>query len=66
MDYKFIWADVGSNGADSDAQNFTDSELEEAIENDVIGFPPADPLPNDDRDINNCYQGIGIDIALNI
>ncbi len=33
-----------------DAQIFTDSELKEAIENYVIGFPPADPLPNDDRD----------------
>ncbi len=49
-DYKFIWADVGSNGAASDAQIFTDSELKEAIENNIIGFPPADQLPNDDRD----------------
>ncbi len=50
-DYKFIWADVGSNGAASDAQIFADSELKEAIENDVISFPPADLLPNDDRGI---------------
>ncbi len=49
-DYKFIWADVGSNGAASDAQIFADSELKEAIENVVIGFLPADQLPNDDRD----------------
>ncbi len=49
-DYKFIWAYVGSNGAASDAQIFIDSKLKEAIENYVISFPPADPLPNDDRD----------------
>ncbi len=49
-DYKLIWADVGSNSAASDAQFFTDSELKEAIENYVVGFPPADLLPNDDRD----------------
>ncbi len=41
---------MGSNGAESDAQIFTDSALKEAIESDVISFPPADPLPNDDRD----------------
>ncbi len=50
VDHKFIWADVGSNGTASDAQIFTDSELKEAIENNVIGFPAAHPLPNDDRD----------------
>ncbi len=49
-DYKFIRADVGSNGAASDAKIFADSELKEAIEANVIGFPHADPLPNDDRD----------------
>ncbi len=48
-DYKFIWADVGTNGAASDAQIFTDSDLKVAIESNVTGFPPADLLPNDDR-----------------
>ncbi len=43
VDYKFIWADMGSNCAVSDTQIFTDSELKEARENNVIGFP------NDDR-----------------
>ncbi len=33
-DYKFIWDDVGFNGAASAAQIFADSELKEAIEND--------------------------------
>ncbi len=50
VDYKFIWADVRSNCATSDAQIFADSELKEAIENYVIGFPHADPLTNDDGD----------------
>ncbi len=49
VDYKFIWADMGSNGAASDAQTFTDPKLKEAIENNIIGFPPADLLPNNDR-----------------
>ena len=49
-DYKFIWADIGANGAASDAQIFGDSELKEAIENGTIGFPVADHLPNDDQD----------------
>ncbi len=50
VDYKFVWADVGSNGVASDAQIFTNYELKEAIEANVIGFPSANPLPNDDRD----------------
>ncbi len=49
MEYKFIWVDVGSNGGASDVQIIADSELKEAIENNVIGFPYADPLPDDDR-----------------
>ncbi len=50
VDYKFIWADVRSNGATSDALIFADSELKKAIQNNVIGFPPKDTLLNDDRD----------------
>ncbi len=42
VDYKFIWADMGSNCAVSDTQIFTDSELKEARENNVIGFPNYD------------------------
>ncbi len=41
---------MGSNGAASDAQIFADSKLKEAMENDVIDFPPSNSLPNDDRD----------------
>ncbi len=49
-DYKFIWVDVGSNGPSSDAQIFEDYELKHAIEQDVIGLPPADHLRDDDKD----------------
>ncbi len=59
VDYKFIWADVGSNGVASDAQIVADSELKEAIENYVIRFPSADLLPNDDR--NTPYFIVGDD-----
>lgn len=48
-DYKFIYADMGWNGASSDAGVFADTELKEAIEDGTIGFPEADPLPNDDK-----------------
>ena len=48
-DYKFLWADVGSNGAASDAQIFNQCELQRAIEDGTIGFPDPEPLPNDDR-----------------
>ncbi len=32
------------------AQIFEDCELKRAIDQDVIGFPPADHLPDDDKD----------------
>ena len=48
-DYKFLWIDVGGCGLMSDAQLFNASELKEFREDNSIGFPLADPLPNDDR-----------------
>ena len=48
-DYKFIGVDIGANGSASDAAMFNHSEMKEVIENGTIGFPAADPLPNDDR-----------------
>ena len=47
--YKFLWVDVGGNGSASDCQIFNGCYLKEAIDSSVIGFPPADPLPGDDR-----------------
>ena len=47
-DYKFTWVDVGSHGSAGDAQVFNNSELKEAIDKGVIGFPEAESLPDDD------------------
>ncbi len=60
-DYRFIWVDVGAQGSASDAQIFNNSELKEAIESGDIGFPAADPLPNDDPTKNTPYFIIGDD-----
>lgn len=49
-DYKFLWVDIGSNGSASDAQIFEQCELRRAIEDGTIGFPPPDPMPNDNMD----------------
>ncbi|XP_041371521.1 uncharacterized protein LOC121385052 [Gigantopelta aegis] len=50
-DYKFLWADVGSPGASSDAHIYNESELKEMAEDGIIGFPTPDPLPNDYKDV---------------
>ncbi len=47
--YNLLWVDVGQNRSSSDAQIFNQCELKEAIEDRTIGFPHADPLPDDDR-----------------
>ena len=49
--YKFLWVDVGVNGAISDCSDFNQSRLKTALENDNLGFPEPDPLPADDCDI---------------
>ena len=59
-DYKFILIDTGANGSASDAAIFNHSEMKEIIENGTIGFPAADPLPNDDRSMP--YFIIGDDV----
>ena len=48
-DDKFLWVDVRQNGSSSDAQIFNQCELRDAIEDGTISFPPADPLPGDNR-----------------
>ena len=47
--YRFIWADVGGVGSQSDAQIYNASELREVLESGEINLPDPDPLPNDDR-----------------
>jgi hypothetical protein len=46
-DYKFIWVDIGSRGASSDAQIYNNSELKECMEDNSICFPDPEILPND-------------------
>ena len=50
-DYKFIWADVGAQGASSDAQIFNHGPLRNTLESGTLGLPDSEPLPHDDRPI---------------
>ena len=45
--YKFLWVDVGSNGAASDAQVFNSGELKEMIQEGLLNIPPPDLLPEE-------------------
>ena len=45
--YRFMWADVGSNGCCSEAQIF--NECRPSVMGGTMGFPNADPLPDDTR-----------------
>ena len=45
--YRFLWVDVGGNGAQSDAQIFNGGELKQNILDGVVGFPPPQTLPFD-------------------
>ena len=47
--YRFLWVDIGSRGASSDAQIFNNSELKECMDDNSIGFPDTEVLPNDVR-----------------
>ncbi len=49
-DCKFTWVEVGANGTSLDAQILEDCGLKAAIDQRVIGFPPPDHLPDDDKD----------------
>ena len=49
-DYKFIYVDVGANGATSDAGVFLNTPLRSALDNNLLGLPPREPLPGGDRE----------------
>ncbi|XP_041376732.1 protein ALP1-like [Gigantopelta aegis] len=48
--YKFLWADVGTNGSASDCSVFNSSTLSTALMDNTLRLPPPESLPNDDRD----------------
>ena len=54
---KFLWVDIGSNGACSDAQIFNDSLLKRAIEDGTINFPEATALPGEETRLPYCILG---------
>ncbi len=56
-DYKFTWVEVGANGTSSDEQIFKDCGLKAAIDQQVIGFPPPDCLPDDNKDMPYFFVG---------
>ena len=48
-DYKFLYCDIGANGAGSDAGIFNDTELKDYLETNQVGLPLPEPLPGDDK-----------------
>ena len=54
-EYKFLWASFSSNGSASDAGIFGESSLRAALEENTIGFPTAEPLPQVNQAIPVSY-----------
>ena len=50
-DYKFLYVDVGTPGASSDAGIFSATALRSALEDNLVGLPQPEPLPNDNTPI---------------
>ena len=50
-DYKFIWADVGGLGHQSDAQIYNNSELKLEMETGYLDIPGPAPLPHDNQNV---------------
>ena len=48
-DYKFLYCDIGANGAGLDAAIFNDTKLKEYLETNQVGLPAPEPLPGDDK-----------------
>ena len=49
--YKFIWLDIGTNGAAGDAQIWNNSGLKLGLSTNRLNLPPPEPLPGDTTDI---------------
>jgi hypothetical protein len=47
---QFLYVDVGANGGGSDGGVFGRTDLRRHLDNETLGLPPPDPLPNDDQD----------------
>lgn len=56
-DYKFIYADVGGIGHQSDAQIWNASELKEALDAGDLHFPEPDPMPHDNEPMPYLFIG---------
>ena len=56
-DYKFMFADVGGVGHQSDCQLFNDSELKEALDQDLLNLPAPEPMTNDTEDTPYFFLG---------
>ena len=56
-DYRFLWVHVGAEGAASDAGIFNRSSREPDLREGRLGFPPPEPLPNDDHDVPYFFIG---------
>ena len=50
-DYRFLWVHIGAEGTASDAGVFNQSSLEPDLREGRLGFPPPEPLPNDDHEV---------------
>ena len=56
-DYKFIWSEVGANGACSDTQVFNNSDFKTAIENRELNIPLAQPVVDGERPVPYYFIG---------
>ena len=65
--YKFLYVDVGANGACSDAGIFTATDLRLAIEKNFLGLPAPTPLLGSDTPVPyhivRVVDGISLEMA---